>query len=293
VSSATAPGPTIAQALAAAQAQGMQRSDARWLLGHLLGQPGSWLLAHADEALTADTARALQDGAAQAAAGKPLAQLIGTQDFHGLRLQVTADVLVPRPDTETLVDWALALLAAMPEAHPQVADLGTGSGAIALAIKRLHPAAQLLATDLSPAALAVAQRNGQALGLDIAWAEGTWWQAVPTGRRFHLVVSNPPYIAGDDPHLPALRHEPLLALTPGGDGLAALRSIIAGAHHHLLHGAWLLLEHGWDQAEAVAALLRDAGFVAVAHRLDAGQRQRCTGGRWPSPEQVLIDGALA
>ena len=172
------------------------------------------------------------------------------------------------------------MLSSLPQAHPQVVDLGTGSGAIALALKHRHPAAQLLATDLSPAALAVAQTNAQALGLAIGTGQGGWWQGVMAGQRFHLAVSNPPYIAGDDPHLPALRHEPLLALSPGGDGLDALRAIIAGAHAHLHAGAWLLLEHGWNQADAVAALLHDAGFGQITHRLDAGRRQRCTGARW-------------
>jgi release factor glutamine methyltransferase len=136
------------------------------------------------------------------------------------------------------------------------------------------------ATDLSLAALAVAQANAHRLGLALQWAAGAWWQALPAGTRFHLVLSNPPYIAGSDPHLPALRHEPQLALTPGGDGLDALRQIIAGAPHHLHPGGWLLLEHGWDQADAVAALLADAGFGAIGHRCDLGGHARCTGGRW-------------
>jgi release factor glutamine methyltransferase len=162
-----------------------------------------------------------------------------------------------------------------------VLDLGTGSGAIALAVAHSHPAARVSATDLSPAALAVAQANAQRLHLAVSFSRGGWWQAVPGDACFDLVLSNPPYIAGDDPHLPALRHEPLLALTPGGDGLGALREIIAGAPAHLAPGGWLLLEHGWDQAEAVAALLRAAGFHSVATRFDLEGRPRCTGGRLP------------
>jgi release factor glutamine methyltransferase len=191
-------------------------------------------------------------------------------------------VLVPRPDTECLVDWALDLLRTWPpKPPPRVLDLGTGSGAIAFAVAHSHPAARVSATDLSPAALAVAQANARRLHLAVDFAAGAWWQAIPGDACFDLVLSNPPYIAGDDPHLPALRHEPLLALTPGGDGLAALCEIIGGAAAHLAPGGWLLLEHGWDQADAVAALLGAAGFEQRATRFDLEGRPRCTGGRRP------------
>ncbi len=270
--------PTIAQALAAARAQGLDRLDAQWLLGHVLGQTSAWLISHDEQPLAAADAHTYAALCRRRTDGEPLAYLVGQAGFHGLTLQVTPDVLVPRPDTETLVDWALDLLPTLPT-PPQVADLGTGSGAIALAVAHRHPAAQVTATDLSPAALAVAQANARRLGLAPQWAEGAWWQALPAGARFHLVLSNPPYIAGADPHLPALRHEPQLALTPGGDGLDALRQIIAGAPAHLHPGGWLLLEHGWDQADAVAALLAEAGFGSIGHRLDLGGHARCTGGR--------------
>lgn len=275
---------TVAQALAAAQALGLDRLDARWLLGHVLGQTSAWLLAHDDQPLASADAEVYGALCQRRAAGEPLAYLVGRAGFHGLQLQVTPDVLVPRPDTETLVDWALALLSACPPAAgqaPQVLDLGTGSGAIALAVAHRRADVQVTATDLSPAALAVAQANAAALGLAdrLHWAQGAWWQALPPAAVFDLVLSNPPYIAGDDPHLPALRHEPRLALTPGGDGLDALRAIVAGALAHLRPGGWLLLEHGWDQAAAVAALLADAGFQDTAHRTDLAGRPRCTGGR--------------
>jgi release factor glutamine methyltransferase len=188
---------------------------------------------------------------------------------------------VPRPDTETLVDWALELLGTELAAagRPQVLDLGTGSGAIALAIKHRCPRADLTAIDTSLDALAVAESNARALGLSIALLPGHWWTPV-AGRRFELVVSNPPYIAGDDHHLDALRHEPLQALTPGGDGLDSLREIVAGASAHLHDGCWLLLEHGHDQAGAVQALLAAAGLQDVSTRRDLGGNDRCTGGRW-------------
>ena len=270
----------VAKALAWACQQGLDRLDAQLLLGHLLQQGRPWLIAHDDAALAPALAAAYRDACQRRAAGEPLAYIVGEREFHGLLLRVTPAVLVPRPDTELLVDWALEMLPGLATAVPKVLDLGTGSGAIALAIVHRHPAAQVTATDLSPAALAVAQGNATRLGLIIETRAGRWWQAVAPDHRWHLVLSNPPYIAGGDPHLPALRHEPLLALTPGGDGLDALREIIAGAPGRLSPGGWLLLEHGWDQASAVAALLAQAGFAQISSRQDLEARPRCTGGCW-------------
>ncbi|HJV71954.1 peptide chain release factor N(5)-glutamine methyltransferase [Ideonella sp.] len=273
---------TVAQALAAAQARGLDRLDAQLLLGHLLGQPRAWLIAHDGDVLPAETAAAYDALCARRAGGEPLAYLVGVREFHGLPLQVSPAVLVPRPDTETLVEWALELLAGELAdcTEPQLVDLGTGSGAIALAVKHRHPAAAVSAVDLSEAALAVAQGNAGRLGLAVDFHAGTWFAPL-AGRRFDLVLSNPPYIAEADPHLAALQHEPALALTPGGDGLDAIRAIVAEARAHLRPGGWLLLEHGWDQAEAVAALLRAAGFDAVGTRRDLAGQPRCTGGRSP------------
>lgn len=280
---------TLAQALARAQAAGLDRLDAQLLLGHVLGvaagQARTWLIAHDGDALPAAHDAAYAALCARRAAGEPLAYLVGEREFHGLALRVSPAVLVPRPDTETLVDWALELLDGelAGRATPVVVDLGTGSGAIALAVQHGHPAAQVSAVDLSPEALAVAQDNARRLGLAVTFHAGSWWQPL-AGRRFDLVLSNPPYIAGGDPHLAALAHEPPLALTPGGDGLDALRAIVAGAPGHLRPGAWLLLEHGFDQAQAVAALLRAQGFDAVQTRHDLPGQPRCTGGRWPGAE---------
>jgi release factor glutamine methyltransferase len=275
---------TVAQALAAAQSAGLERLDAQLLLGHLLGQPRSWLIAHDGDTLPPAQADAYAALCARRAGGEPFAYLVGEREFHGLSLQVSPAVLVPRPDTEVLVDWALELLgeatALGGRPAPEVVDLGTGSGAIALAVKHRHPAARVSAVDLSEAALAVARGNAQRLGLAVEFHAGSWWQPL-AGRRFDLVLSNPPYIAGGDPHLAALAHEPALALTPGGDGLDAIRHIVACAPAHLAPGGWLLLEHGYDQAEAVAALLRAAGFDGVATRRDLAGQPRCTGGRWP------------
>jgi len=273
---------TVTEALAAAQAGGLDRLDAQLLLGHLLGQPRAWLIAHDGDVLPAEVATAYNALCARRSAGEPLAYLVGEREFHGLTLQVGPAVLIPRPDTETLVDWALELLAGelADRAEPQVVDLGTGSGAIALAVKHKHPAAAVSAVDLSPAALAVAQGNAHRLGLAIDFHAGVWFAPL-AGRRFDLVLSNPPYIAEADPHLAALQHEPALALTSGSGGLDAIRAIVAGAPAHLRAGGWLLLEHGWDQAEAAAALLRAAGFEAVGTRRDMAGQPRCTGGRWP------------
>lgn len=272
---------SVAAALAQARACGMERLDAQLLLCSVLQRPRAWLLAHGEHALGAREAQRFEALCARRAAGEPVAYLLGEKEFHGLTLTVNPDVLVPRPDTETLVEWALELLPAAP-ARPSVADLGTGSGAIALALTQSRPGARVCAVDVSPAALAVAQANGQRLGLAVEWLLGDWWAAV-RGRRFDVVVSNPPYIAADDPHLAALRHEPPLALTPGGDGLAALRTLIDEAPLHLQPGGWLLLEHGHDQAAAVRELLQARGYGDVATRRDLAGLPRCTGGRFSAP----------
>lgn len=276
---------TPREALARAQAAGVERLDAQLLLAATLGRSREWLLAHDDEPLADEAAARYMALLARRAAGEPVAYLLGEREFHGLALQVTPAVLVPRPDTETLVDWALELLAGplAADAAPAVADVGTGSGAIALAVRRGCTRAVLYASDASAEALAVARGNGQRLALPVHWLQGDWWQpfAAAGVPPLALALSNPPYIAAGDPHLPALRHEPLQALVPpGGDGLAALRTIVAGATAHLAPGGWLLLEHGHDQADAVALLLRDAGFAAVQHRQDLAGHRRCTGGRW-------------
>jgi release factor glutamine methyltransferase len=269
---------SVAQALREARAFGVDRLDTLMLLADTLVCSRTWLLAHDDASLSTDQATHLRARLARRAAGEPLAYLLGEKEFHGLRLQVDSTVLVPRPDTEVLVDWALELLAGAP--HQNVVDLGTGSGAIALAVKHAQPIATVTATDLSPAALGIARANARRLALDIEFIEGSWWQAVPR-RRFQLVLSNPPYIAAGDEHLAALGHEPALALTPGGDGLGALRCIVAGAAAHLEPRGWLLLEHGFDQGDAVQQLLREHGFADIQTRRDLAGQPRCSGAHQP------------
>lgn len=260
---------------------GLARLDAQLLLAHHLGKPRTWVMAH-DDAQVADAAAAAFEADCQRRADDwPLAYLVGQREFHGLMLQVTPAVLVPRPDTETLVTWAIECAQSVPPGNIKILDLGTGSGAVALALAVALSArsARVTATDISAEALGVARANAGQLSLPVELRQGAWWQAVD-GGRFDLVVSNPPYIAAGDAHLLALRHEPLIALASGIDGLTALREIVAGAPQHLMPGAWLLLEHGADQAPAVRALLAQAGFEAIASRRDIEQRERCTGGRW-------------
>jgi len=270
----------VGAALALARALGLGRLDAQLLLSHTLQQPRPWLIAHAEALLAPAQQQAFGDACRRCADGVPMAYLLGEREFHGLLLQVSPAVLVPRPDTETLVDWALELLRSPLADAPRVVDLGTGSGAIALALKHQYPTARICAVDCSAPALDVARANAARLGLPLEFVQGDWWQPLQ-GRRFHLVLSNPPYIAGDDPHLDALRHEPPLALTPGGDGLAALAQIVCEAPAHLHAGGWLLLEHGHDQQAAVRQMLAEGGFVALRTCVDLAGRPRCSGGHLP------------
>jgi release factor glutamine methyltransferase len=272
---------SIDDALQLARRLGVDRLDAHLLVGAVLQQPRSWLLAHDRDPLPLDAAERISALLQRRAAGEPAAYLLGHKEFFGLTLAVNPEVLVPRPDTETLVNWALEVLALHPttDAPPRVLDLGTGSGAIALAVAHTHPAAQVTAVDASEGALRTARLNGERLGLSVNWRLGSWFEAV-AGERFDLILSNPPYIAEHDPHLPDLRFEPRSALTAGADGLDDLRTIIQQAPAHLNPGGWLLLEHGWDQAEAVAQLLRNRGFLGVDHRHDLGGHARCTGAQW-------------
>jgi release factor glutamine methyltransferase len=275
------------EALAAAAALGVERLDAQLLLLHVLGRDAgerAWLLAHDGDPLEPAARQSFEQLCARRAAGEPLAYLVGHKEFFGLRLQVDARVLVPRPDTETLVDWALALLDGelRDSPAPALLDLGTGSGAIALALKNGCPRAQVWAGERSADALAVAQGNATRLGLHVRFIDGDWWQALDRASdapAFDLVVSNPPYIAAGDPHLAALAHEPLDALVAADDGLADIERIATGAPGRLRAGGWLLFEHGWTQAAAVRAVLAAAGFGDLQTRADLEGRPRCTGGR--------------
>jgi release factor glutamine methyltransferase len=273
---------SLGEQLAALTAAGLPRLEAQQLLLLALGRDPhdrAWLISHDHTELEPAPAARLNALLARHRAGEPMAYLRGEQAFFGLDLQVDPRVLAPRPDTEALVQWALD--AAPDTAALRALDLGTGSGAIALALKHQRPAWQVTASDASADALAVARANAARLGLALDFRHGHWLAAVP-GERFGLIVSNPPYIAEGDPHLAALRHEPIAALTAGADGLDDLRAIVAQAPDALAPGGWLLLEHGHEQAPAVQALLRARGFAAVAGRTDLAGIVRCSGGRWPA-----------
>ncbi len=270
--------PTVARLLARARDL-IDPADAALLLAHALGKSRSWLFAHADDALGEAEAARFDVLLARRAAGEPVAYLTGWRGFWTLELAVTPATLVPRPEPELMVDLALARLPV--DAPVRVADLGTGSGAIALAIASERPRAQVLATDASSDALDVARGNAARNGIgNVAFRLGSWLQ--PLGEdTFDLIASNPPYIAEGDPHLAQgdLRFEPAMALSCGPDGLDAIRVIVRDAPACLRPGGWLLLEHGWEQGDAVRALLAAAGFVDVATERDLEQRDRVSLGR--------------
>lgn len=265
----------------------LPRAEARRLLASLTGQPLTWFMAHGDDPADPDTTTRFQALAERRRAGEPLAYLLGQQEFYGRPFAVSPAVLIPRADTETLVETALEQLARLRRQRCAVPlsllELGTGSGIIAITLALEAPDTEVHAVERSPEALAMAQQNAKALGADrIHWHAGSWWQALARPRRFDLIVSNPPYIAAHDHHLQQgdLRFEPPQALVAGPDGLDDLRIIIGGTPAHLPPNGWLLLEHGYDQGAPVQALLRDAGFADVFTRRDLAGQPRVSGGRW-------------
>lgn len=273
---------SIRDALAAAAARlgGSEAMlEAELLLAHALDKDRAWLYAHSGEPCAASVSAAFDALVARRASGEPLAYILGRREFWSLELAVTPDVLIPRPETELLVELALERI---PQAgETEIADLGTGSGAIALALARERPLARVLATDSSAAALGVARANAQRLGIrNVSFALGDWFAA--TGpRRFDMIVSNPPYVASADPHLERgdLRFEPRAALAAGRDGLKSIRVIARAAASHLRPRGWLLLEHGLGQGHAVRALLEGGGLVEVFTASDLEHRERVSGGR--------------
>lgn len=274
---------TVSRALAAS---GLVPFEAKLLLAHVLGRDRAWLAAHANETVAIEQAKAFDALARRRRNGEPVAYLIGRREFYGLDLEITPDVLIPRPETELLVELALARLP--DDREVRVLDLGTGSGAVALAIATARHGAQVVGTDVSLRALALAARNAARLRIDnVTFTESDWFEAM-AGERFDLIAGNPPYVAAGDPHLSEgdLRYEPQHALTAGADGLRSLRTIVAAAPAHLVPGGWLLLEHGHDQADAVGALFRDAGFADVGAARDLAGIWRVTYGRI-SPQSPL------
>lgn len=265
----------------------LPRAEARRLLASLTGQPLTWFMAHGDDPAAPDITARFRALAERRRSGEPLVYLLGQQEFYGRPFAVSPAVLIPRADTETLVETALEQLMLLRQQRRAVPlsllELGTGSGIIAITLALEAPDTEVHAVERSPEALAVAQQNAKTLGANrIHWHPGSWWQALASPRRFDLIVSNPPYIAANDHHLQQgdLRFEPPQALAAGPDGLDDLRIIIGGAPAHLNPGGWLLLEHGYDQEAPVQALLRDAGFADVFTRRDLAGQPRVSGGRW-------------
>jgi release factor glutamine methyltransferase len=265
--------------LAAATQRLGEQADAEALLLHVLGKPRSWLFSHADDVPDVDVQTAYASLVDRRAEGEPVAYLTGRRGFWSMELEVTPATLIPRPETELLVELALQRLPN--DRKFSVVDLGTGSGAIALSIASERPLAHVTATDASTAALSVARRNAQRLNIaNVDFKQGDWLS--PLGeRRFDLIVSNPPYIEADDAHLAQgdLRFEPSIALASGHDGLDDIRRIVRGASNHLETGGWLLFEHGWNQGQAVRALLASAGYKEVFTAQDLEDRDRVSGGR--------------
>ncbi|QIK14273.1 peptide chain release factor N(5)-glutamine methyltransferase [Leclercia sp. 29361] len=270
----------LQQAISALAGGESPRRDAEILLEHVTGKARTWILAFGETELTADQQAQLDQLLARRKTGEPVAHLVGEREFWSLPLYVSAATLIPRPDTECLVEQALARLPATPA---RLLDLGTGTGAIALALASERPDCQVTAVDVMPDAVALAQRNLARLALpNVTVLHSSWFTALGD-RQFEMIVSNPPYIDEADPHLAEgdVRFEPRSALVAGDQGLADLSHIITQSRQHLVSGGWLLLEHGWTQGEAVRALLLQAGFDQVETCRDYGGNERLTLGKRP------------
>lgn len=272
---------TVDAALAAARRR-LPAAEAKLLLRRLLGCDAAWLAAHGDAPLAAAQASGLASLVERRAAGEPIAYLLGEREFYGRRFAVTPAVLIPRPETELLVELSLQKLGAKP--RPRLLELGTGSGCIAVTLACELVQAEIVAVDISAAALAVAEDNARHHGVVVTFRSSDWFAAV--AGRFDLIVANPPYVAAADPHLGRgdLRFEPESALASGVDGLDAIRRIVAAAPRYLVPGGWLLLEHGSDQGAAVHRLLEAGGAAAIECRRDLAGLERVSAGRFAAVE---------
>jgi release factor glutamine methyltransferase len=275
---------TLSSCINQAVQNGLDRLDAQllmlWALNKALHQR-AWLMAHDQDSIDAASYEKWLQLVERRLADEPFAYIVGQQDFYGLQLEVSPSVLIPRPDTETLVDWALELAPQFTRSSDQnLLDLGTGSGAIVLAFKSQQSKWNCWAVDASEQALEVALQNSQNLNLAVQFYKSNWLENIPKTQQFSLIVSNPPYIVPNDSHLSKLQYEPISALVAPLNGLADLMQIIDQSTKHLMNGAFLLLEHGYDQTDQVQALLINKGFSQVSSRQDLGGNWRCTGGCW-------------
>ena len=268
----------VAQCLSHGQVLGLPRLESQILLLHALGRPlhdRAWLLAHDTDPVASSQVSNFESLAQRRLQHEPVAYIVGHKEFFGLNLTIDRRVLDPRDDTEVLVEWALACSAGF--SAPRFLDLGTGSGAIALAIQSQQPQAHVTAVDASLEALNLARQNAKDLSLPVAFVQSDWLAQV--NGEFEVIVTNPPYIEAHDPHLARLHHEPLEALVSGPDGIEDIRQILEQAPKHLIKGGWLLIEHGWRQAPQVRALLEAAGYQHVQSKLDLAGIERCSGGQ--------------
>lgn len=275
---------TLSNCINQAVQNGLDRLDAQllmlWALNKALHQR-AWLMAHDQDGIDAASYAKWLQLVERRLANEPFAYIVGQQDFYGLQLEVSPSVLIPRPDTETLVDWALELAPQFTRSSDQnLLDLGTGSGAIVLAFKSQQSNWNCWAVDASEQALKVALQNSSNLNLAVQFIQSNWLENIPKQQKFSLIVSNPPYIVPNDSHLAQLQYEPISALVASHNGLADLMQIIDQSTAHLMSGAYLLLEHGFDQADQVQELLINKGFSRVSSRQDLGGNWRCTGGCW-------------
>ncbi|HDU3832771.1 TPA: peptide chain release factor N(5)-glutamine methyltransferase [Klebsiella aerogenes] len=275
----------LTQAIARLGASDSPRRDAEILLGHVTGKARTWILAFDETVLTAEQLAELEALLARRVNGEPVAHLVGQREFWSLPLFVSPATLIPRPDTECLVEQALVRL---PQTACRILDLGTGTGAIALALASERADCKFTAVDFMPDAAALAARNAAHLALNnVTVLQSDWFSALK-GQRFAMIVSNPPYIDETDPHLAEgdVRFEPRTALVAADQGLADLAHIIREGRQYLLPNAYMLLEHGWKQGEAVRALFNEAGYLDVETCRDYGDNERLTLGRWPHKEQA-------